>query len=120
MITVYFDGKCGLCSKEIRYYQRIAPAKIFVWADIATNPAPLAAHNIEQADALRRLHVLDDSGQWHIGVAAFLAIWRHLPLWKWLAPLVALPGIYHLAEFAYGRFADYRFARLPHCQISTE
>ena len=120
MITVYFDGKCGLCSKEIRYYQRIAPAGIFAWLDVATDPAPLAAHDIDQLDALRRLHVRDAAGRWHIGVAAFILIWRQLPLWRFVAPLVVLPGIYHLAQFAYGRFADYRFARLPHCQVTAD
>ena len=51
MIEVFFDGKCGLCSKEIAYYQRIAPSGIFVWLDIATDASPLAAHQISQADA---------------------------------------------------------------------
>ena len=55
MIEVFFDGKCGLCSKEIAYYQRIAPSGIFVWLDIATDASPLAAHQISQADALRYL-----------------------------------------------------------------
>ena len=34
MIKVFFDGKCGLCSKEINYYIKIAPAGIFDWQDI--------------------------------------------------------------------------------------
>ena len=46
MIEVYFDGKCGLCSKEIAYYQSIAPSGIFVWMDIATDASPLEAHQI--------------------------------------------------------------------------
>ena len=58
MIEVFFDGKCGLCSKEISYYQGIAPVGIFVWKDIANDPAPLQEHGITQADALRHLHVL--------------------------------------------------------------
>ena len=52
MIEVFFDGKCGLCSKEIAYYQSIAPSGIFVWMDITTDASPLAAHQISQADAL--------------------------------------------------------------------
>jgi len=36
MIEVFFDGKCGHCSKEIAYYQNIAPSGIFAWMDIAT------------------------------------------------------------------------------------
>ena len=37
MITVFNDGKCNLCSKEIFYYKSIADNK-FKWIDIAENP----------------------------------------------------------------------------------
>ena len=120
MITVYFDGKCGLCSKEIRYYQRIAPKRVFIWHDIATDPAPLDEFGIRQEDALRRLHARDGQGRWHIGVAAFTVIWRRLPAWRFLAPLVELPLVFSLVQWGYNRFADYRFARLPHCQVFVD
>ena len=31
---VLYDGKCGLCNKEILYYQTIAPKGKFEWVDI--------------------------------------------------------------------------------------
>ena len=34
MITVLYDGKCGLCRKEINHYRKIAPDNIFDWQDI--------------------------------------------------------------------------------------
>ena len=101
MIEVFFDGKCGLCSKEIAYYQRIAPSGIFVWLDIATDASPLAAHQISQADALRYLHVRDAAGNWHIGAAAFLVIWQQLRYWRFLAVLVGLPIIRQIAAMVY-------------------
>jgi predicted DCC family thiol-disulfide oxidoreductase YuxK len=82
MLDVFYDGKCGLCSKEITYYRRIAPDGIFNWLDIAHDPAPLSQYQISQSDALRRLHVRDASGAWHIGADAFLVIWRHLNYWR--------------------------------------
>ena len=120
MIEVFFDGKCGLCSKEIAYYQNIAPSGIFAWMDIATDASPLAAHQISQADALRHLHVRDAAGDWHIGAAAFLIIWQQLRYWRFLAVLVGLPIIRHIAAMVYNRFADYRFAKLAHCQIAQK
>ena len=117
MITVYFDGKCGLCSKEIRYYQRIASDGIFIWHDIATDPAPLERLSVSQEDALRRLHATDASGRLYIGVAAFGLIWRSLRYWQIAGWLIRLPLISHLASFAYNAFADYRFKKLPHCQV---
>ena len=75
---------------------------------------------ISQADALRYLHVRDAAGNWHIGAAAFLVIWQQLRYWRFLAVLVGLPIIRQIAAMVYNRFADYRFARLAHCQIAQK
>ena len=120
MVTIYFDGKCGLCSREITYYQKIVPDGVFEWADIAHDPGPLIALDIEQADALRRLHGVDDEGRLHIGVDAFLLIWRELSYWHYLGLIVGLPGVRQITGFLYNRFADYRFSRLAHCQIAAD
>jgi len=119
MLTVYYDGKCGLCRREIEYYKRVAPADRFVWLDIATDPASLADLDISQADALRRLHARDASGVVYVGVAAFSAIWQGLNYWRYLAMIVNLPLLKPLAAFTYDRFADYRFSRLTHCQLAA-
>ena len=118
MIEVFFDGKCGLCSKEISYYRGIAPVGIFVWMDIASDPTPLREYGITQADALRHLHVRDTDGQWHKGVSAFIIIWKHLSYWRLLSAFVGLPIIRHTASALYNKFADYRFAKLAHCQVA--
>ncbi len=118
MIEVFYDGKCGVCAKEIAYYRRIAPVGVFAWMDIATDPKPLDVHGISQIDALRRLHVLDDEGNWHIGVDAFVMMWQQLGYWRWLGWFVGLPIVRQIAGAAYNRFADYRFAKLAHCAIA--
>ena len=122
MIRVYFDGKCGLCSKEINHYRDIAKGGDFSWVDIASDPSPLIILSVTQPDALRRLHAQDSDGKLHIGVAAFILIWQNLPYFKWaaLAWFVKLPLIFQISEFLYGHFADYRFSKLPHCKISTQ
>ena len=74
MLTVYYDGKCGLCRREIEYYKRVAPADRFVWQDIATDPAALADLDISQADALRRLHARD--AVWY----QYMLVWPLLSL----------------------------------------
>ena len=52
LTKVFYDGKCGLCSKEINYYKRIAPKNIFEWHDIASNPEKLKEVHVSQYDAL--------------------------------------------------------------------
>ena len=119
MLTVYYDGKCGLCRREIEYYKRVAPPGRFLWQDIANDPTSLADLNVAQADALRRLHARDAAGTVYVGVAAFIAIWQGLNYWKYLALIFKLPLLQAIASVVYDRFADYRFSRLTHCQIAA-
>ena len=120
MVKVFYDGKCGLCNREIDYYRRVAPPNAFSWQDIANDPTCLNELGITQSDALRRLHVLDTSGGLHVGVLAFIAIWQRLRYWRFLAMAIKLPVILPLATLLYNRFADYRFDRLSHCQLALK
>ena len=119
MITVFYDGKCGLCSKEIDYYRVVAPSKVFNWQDVTETQEVLKAHGIGLSDALRLLHAVDGEGNVHIGVDAFLLIWRQLSGWRWLARLVSLPIVCSLAGLCYTLFANWRFKRLKHCQLAA-
>ena len=119
-IIVYFDGICSLCSKEIAYYRRIAPAGIFEWRDIANQADYLDGTGLSQADALRYLHVRDKAGHMQIGVDAFICIWREMRFWSLLAVIASLPVIRPILRRAYIAFANYRFRRQPHCLIAAK
>lgn len=118
MITVFYDGKCGLCSREIDHYRKVAPPGIFQWQDVTVDASALKARQVDLVEALRLLHALDAQGNLHVGVDAFLLIWRNLDRWRLLARIVALPGIRPLTDRLYRLFADWRFARLGHCQVA--
>ncbi len=120
MITVFYDGKCNLCSKEIFYYKSIADNNKFKWIDITENPEVLKLINVSQAEALMKLHVTDKNNNLYIGVDAFILIWKNLKFWKILSFLVSVPIIKQLSSFAYKKFASYRFSKLSHCQLSLK
>ena len=111
-ITVFYDGACGLCAKEIAHYQNIAPAGVFHWIDITRDSAPFTERGYKVADGLKALHVEDRSGAMHLGVDGFIVIWQELKRWRILATLMGLPGIRHAARFAYRHFARWRFKKL--------
>ena len=117
VVTVYFDGVCQLCSKEIDYYKKIAPGGSFEWIDIARNGNALREQNISQQQALLYLHAKDFSGKIHVGVDAFRLIWKGLPRWKYLGALLGISPINYLAKAIYSRFARLRFQRSKHCDI---
>ncbi len=120
MINVYYDGKCGLCAREIKYYASIAPEGVFGWHDITKDSSGLEALNIDYVTGLKRLHAVDDQGDIHVGADAFILMWRELGKWKYLATFVALPGIRQIAGLLYGWFAGFRFSRLGHCQLALD
>ena len=120
MITVFYDGKCGLCAKEINYYRRIAPVGVFVWQDITDPKIDLTHEEFSLAEGLELLHIKDADGQLHIGVDGFILLWRQMKYWRLLAAVVALPPIRQLAHKAYTAFARRRFQRLEHCQLARK
>lgn len=120
MITVFYDGKCGLCSREINHYRKIAPQGIFSWQDITESAVELEEQGISLAQGLKLLHVKDASGEMHTGVDAFILIWRQLRRWHVLALFVGLPVVRQIANLTYRVFADWRFKRLAHCQLAAE
>jgi predicted DCC family thiol-disulfide oxidoreductase YuxK len=112
MIAVFYDGKCGLCRREITYYQRIAPVGRFQWIDITTTSEPFTALGYTVPEGLKALHVRDAKQNMHIGVDGFIVIWRALPRWRLLALIVAMPIIRPLARACYALFAKWRFHKL--------
>ena len=120
MITVFYDGKCGLCRREIEHYKRIASEGVFEWVDITIDASATQKLGICYADGLKLLHAQDSHGKLHIGVDAFLLIWQQIPRWRIVATIISLPIIRPVANIAYRAFAAWRFSRLSHCQIALQ
>ena len=120
LVKVFYDGKCGLCSKEINYYIKIAPPNIFEWLDIANNPGDLKKIKVSQYDALMFLHAKDENLKLKIGVDAFILIWSKLKYWRFLSLIIKLPLIYQCTKIVYRTFAKYRFKKLTHCQLASQ
>jgi predicted DCC family thiol-disulfide oxidoreductase YuxK len=120
VISVFFDGKCNLCSKEIDYYQRIAPKNTFNWVDITKTPGELDKFEIKLLDGLRLMHVADSRGNIFTGVDAFIIMWKQIKYWKILGLFVSLPIVKQIANLLYRYFADWRFNRYEHCLIAQE
>ena len=120
MISVFYDDKCSLCSREIKFYKKIAPKASISWLGISSSSKELKFVKIKRVDALMYLHARDCEGDFYVGVDAFILIWQNLPYFKYLNHVISLPGIYQLANIVYEKFAKYRFKNLRHCQIEFQ
>jgi predicted DCC family thiol-disulfide oxidoreductase YuxK len=108
-VIVFFDGGCGLCSREISVLKKLDTNSNVRWINIDENGALLESYGISYIDAMRRFHVVNQQGQIEIGVAGFLCLWRVLPTLKWVPSLVRFTRSKGFLEHCYQRFADKRF-----------
>jgi predicted DCC family thiol-disulfide oxidoreductase YuxK len=108
-LTVFYDGACGVCSREISHYRSIADERL-QFVDIAAADFAAAAYGRSPAEFQARLHVRDGEGRFFTGVEAFRRLWEALPspFYPLLAGLVGLPGIHLAARAGYALFARFR------------
>ena len=106
--TVYFDGMCPLCRREIAAYRQLRGGDAIDWVDASRCDATQLSAGIDRAYALQRLHVQSADGTLLSGAAAFVEIWRHLPAFAWIARCCANRYVLAVLDFAYGRFLALR------------
>ena len=110
-ITMFYDGGCPLCRREVGHYRRLDRARRVRWIDIDGQGEPLEPFHLTRSDAMARLHVLDRDGQMQSGAAAFVALWSALPYYRWLARFVQSLGLIPILERLYVPFARWRMSR---------
>ena len=106
--TLYFDGACPVCAKEVALYQKQEGACAIEWVDVARCAEDELGADLSRQDALTRLHFRQTNGELIRGVAAFAALWQSLPRWAWAGRFLAYRPILWLAEPAYLVFLKMR------------
>ncbi|MEM7465004.1 MAG: DUF393 domain-containing protein [Pseudomonadota bacterium] len=103
-LTVFYDGGCPICKKEIELYRKIDPQKSLIWQDITS----LKQHQIPTGKSRKQLleifHVNGSNGEWHTGVDAFGVIWSRLPALRRFSFVFSFPVTRHLAIGFYQLF----------------
>ncbi len=123
-VTVYFDGLCHLCSREIRHYQTMKGADNLAFVDI-TGPSFNAAHEgLDPHEIHKNMHVRDREGKIHLGVGAFVCIWEQLPALRFLVPIARFYPVRVILNLLYKGFATVRpllprksCETSPYCEI---
>ena len=103
-LTVFYDGECPVCRIEVAFYERYDPEARLLWIDIAKCAGAELPVGKTRDELLRRFHVIDGNGNWHIGVDAFAVIWSELPGFRYFTWLFRTPGLRQLAGLSYRGF----------------
>jgi len=106
--TVFFDGSCPLCRREISFYQTCKGASQINWVDASIASREHLGADLSRSQAMARLQVRDKNNRLVSGGAAFTEIWHELLMFRPLSIVFRLPLIRSLLEGAYWLFLKIR------------
>ena len=104
-LTVYYDGACPVCRREIGFYQKRTGAEVS-YCNVAAQVSP--APDLRREDALERFHVRLPDGVLVSGAAAFLALWQATPGFRVVARLLSVRPAVKVLDIAYAGFLKIR------------
>ncbi len=107
-LTVFYDGSCPLCAREVAFYQKLRGADGVEWQDVSGCEAEEVQPGLSKTEALARFHARTADGSLLSGAKAFLAVWRVLPAFRPLARLGQIPPLPWLLEWGYRGFLRFR------------
>lgn len=87
VLTVFYDGGCPICAREVGMYQSLKGAEFIKWVNLSALPDGEVAPGVIKKNALARFHAVDYKGNIHVGGAAFVALWCMLPKFRILGAL---------------------------------
>lgn len=107
-ITLYYDGLCQLCSREIEHYRKMSGADHIIFVDITAANFDAVAEGLDPHKIHQSLHVKDAQGKTYLGVEAFIMVWSQLDSLKKIVPVVSLKPVKKVLEAGYFVFAKVR------------
>jgi len=103
--TVYFDGGCPVCTREIGWYRTMRGGERIAWIDIANGPTP---QGVDRETLLKRFTIRRQDGAVVSGGPAFIALWRGLGPLRLLGRAMDFALFRTAAEVAYRGFLKLR------------
>lgn len=99
-VTVWYDGDCPLCAREIAMMRRLDSRSAIAFVDLhSPDGCPL-----DRDEMLQRFHAREAGEPIVSGAAAFAAMWRAIPLLRPLGLVARIGPVLWLLERAYRGF----------------
>lgn len=108
LTTIYYDGSCPLCTKEISYYQGSGGKDRLAFVDVSGEGPAQVAPDLDRHAAMKRFHVRRADGRLVSGTAAFGTVWQQIPGWQVAGRLAQMPGIRHVGDLVYWQYLRFR------------
>ncbi len=117
-LTVFFDGDCPICDREITLMRRLDRRRQLEFCDFSAKEYDAASSGFAAADLATVIHARWADGSVIIGVEVFRAMWEAVGL-GFLARLSRLSLVEPLVLKAYAWFARNRLRLTGRSQACT-
>lgn len=104
-LTVYFDGACVLCSKEIDLYRKRDQKNAIVFVDISAQTFDPKKEGVDVTYVKKVFHVKTSDGQLLTRVDAFVAIWDAIGTFRPLSKAAKSRIFRPLFDLGYSAFS---------------
>jgi len=109
-ITVYYDGGCPSCIKDMHTYDKLSTeaGNPVTWVDITGREDHLRRIGIDPVRALMELHIQDQNQNVLSEMDAYIVLMNRVPRLKPLAWLIGLPVLRPLLSKLYHWMVEHR------------
>ncbi len=107
-ISVFYDGACPICTREINYYEKLDSNRNVNWVDITKTDKEMITSGLTKSQALARFHIMAEDGRLYSGGTAFAKLWTQLPYFKYLGYLFQYPPMSWILDIVYVIFLRVR------------
>lgn len=131
VITVYYDGLCKICSKEINHYRQQRGADRIQFVDICSPSFDAGREGLDPIQVHKVMHVRRQDGTIVTRVGAFIEIWSVIPKYHWLAKVSRQQPLKMALNWGYSCFAVVRpylprfspaadCSQSPYCEVKRD
>lgn len=112
-LTVFYDGACRLCYREIRHYKNKDSKNLLELVDISHENFNAEEYGLDQDEVNLHMHTKSNDGQVFKGVDSFIEIWKRIPPYDYLIPLFENQKLRPFINNGYDFFAREIRPKLP-------
>ena len=121
-ITLFYDGLCPVCAREIRFMRRLDRSRGRVgFEDIASATFIPGRYGLTMSDVIGSMHAVRDDGSIIKGMQVFREAYAALG-WGWVVAPTGWPLMRPIFDALYRIFAEIRprLSKLGNCALRCE
>ena len=107
-LTIFYDGACYLCNREIDHYKKVDNDHKLNYIDIALSNFEASKYGLDSKTVQKYFHVRDKDHNLKTGVEAFYLIWKELDIFTPLQKLYKFSPTALVMNSGYLVFAEIR------------